>query len=405
MKLSNFIALRYLFAKKSHNVINIISIISAAGIAIGCAALVIILSVYNGFDSLVRSLYNSYTPDLLITPAQGKVFSLDNEVFNSIRSDEKVVAFCPVLEENVFLMYGENSSVATAKGVDSIYQQVTGLTNYLTEGNFELKYGDINQVVIGRTLAMELGLRSTFLTPLEVFFPSRNAEISLLNPLESLKKERLYPAGVLSLEQNFDKKYLFMPIEALKELLEYDNQLSSIELYLDKSVISKKQVVTNGYKNKIASLLGDEYVVKNKQEQNEQVYKILSYEKIAIYAILLFVMIIISCNIFSSLSMLIIEKRDDIDTLRSLGAEDGMIKKIFVTEGCLISLCGVVIGVVVGILVCVLQQQLGIVKMPGNFIVDAYPVVLQLSDILIIIGGVGLIGYLTAIITRAINYT
>ncbi|MDD2292773.1 MAG: FtsX-like permease family protein [Bacteroidales bacterium] len=405
MNLSNFIAKRYLFAKKSHNVINIISIISAAGIAIGCAALVIILSVYNGFDSIVRSLYNSYTPDLLITPAEGKVFSPEGDVFDSVRKDKDVLSFCEVLEENVFLMYGERSTVATAKGVDSTYEEASKLKDYLIEGEFDLKYGTMNQVVIGRTLALELGLRATFLTPLEVYFPSRSTEISLLNPMESLHKERLYPSGVISLEQNFDKKYIFMPIEALEDLLEYDGQVSSVEIYLQPNALSRKGLATKNFQRKIAKMLGDKYVVKNKQEQNEQVYKLLSYEKIAIYAILLFVMVIISCNIFSSLSMLIIEKKDDIGTLRSLGAEDSLIKKVFVTEGWLISLCGIVAGILTGIVVCVLQQKLGIVKMPGNFIITDYPVKMQLSDILIIILGVGMIGYCTAIITKVLNYT
>lgn len=389
MNLSSYIAKRYLFAKKSHNVINIISIISAAGIAIGCMALIVILSIYNGFDSIVRSLYSSYTPDLVITPAVGKVFSPFGEKFDLLRKDPSVLSFSEVLEENVFLQYGDKHVIATAKGVDSVYEHTTGLKDHIVEGNFDLQFGGINQVVIGRFLAMELGLKTQFVTPLDVYFPSRTGDVSLLNPISSLKRETLYPAGIVSLDQNFDKKYIFIPLASLRNLLEYENEVSAIEINLVSGVSKNIQ-------KKFSEILGSDYVIKNKYQQNESLYKLLSYEKLAIYLILLFIMIIISCNVFSSLSMLIIEKKFDIEILKSMGATDRLIKKIFVTEGWLISFCGIVAGVVLGLVICVVQQQFGIVKMPGNFIIDAYPVVIKFTDILIIVFGVGVIGYLIA---------
>lgn len=403
MNLSTFIARRYLFAKKSHNVINIISGISAAGIAIGCAALVVIMSIYNGFDSIVRTLYSSYTPDLLVTPAEGKVFTTDSEGFEEIRSNAAVLSFCEVLEENVFVTYGDNHIVATARGVDSAYISATGLKDYVVEGNFELELGDLKQVVIGYTLAQELGLRIAFVTPLDVYFPSRTADVSRVNPFASLRSERLYPGGIISLDQNFDKKYMFLPVETLRSLLEYENEVTSVEIYADSSVISSNGVVNADFQKKVSAALGDSFTVKNRQQQNESLYKLLSYEKIAIYAILLFVMIIISCNIFGSLSMLIIEKRDDIEILTSMGADERLIKKIFVKEGWMISLLGIVAGIALGLLICLLQQKVGLVKMPGNFIVEYYPVVIRWSDIMIIAGGVGLIGYLAAVVSRAAN--
>ena len=403
MNLSTFIARRYLFAKKSHNVINIISGISAAGIAIGCAALVVIMSIYNGFDSIVRTLYSSYTPDLLVTPAEGKVFTTDSEGFEEIRSNAAVLSFCEVLEENVFVTYGDNHIVATARGVDSAYISATGLKDYVVEGNFELEFGALKQVVIGYTLAQELGLRIAFVTPLDVYFPSRRADVSPVNPFASLRSERLYPGGIISLDQNFDKKYMFLPVETLRSLLEYENEVTSVEIYADSSVISPNGVVNADFQKKVSAALGDSFTVKNRQQQNESLYKLLSYEKIAIYAILLFVMIIISCNIFGSLSMLIIEKRDDIEILKSMGADERLIKKIFVKEGWMISLLGIVAGIALGLLICLLQQKVGLVKMPGNFIVEYYPVVIRWSDILVIAGGVGLIGYLAAVVSRAAN--
>ncbi|MBQ9475983.1 MAG: ABC transporter permease [Bacteroidales bacterium] len=398
MDLSGFIAGRYLFARKSHNVIYIISGISAAGIAIGCAALVIILSIYNGFDGIVRSFNNSYTPDLLVSPSAGKVFAPSEEFLVELRSAEGVRTVCGVIEENVYLKYGERNAVATAKGVDSSYCEVTGLTDFLVEGEFELEYGQLREAVIGRTLALELGLRTSFLTPLEVYFPSRNEEVSLLDPMASLHLVKLHPAGVLSLEQGFDKKYVFVPISALRELLEYENEVSVLEIYADSTRIGENGVVSSAFQKQVEKLAGEGFTVKNRRQQNEMLYKMLSYEKIAIYLILLFVMIIISFNILGSLSMLRIEKQDDMAILEAMGAENGFINRIFLKESLMISALGIIIGVVVGLLVCFLQQRFGFVKMPGNFVVDAYPVVVKALDILLIIAGVGLIGYITALL-------
>jgi ABC-type lipoprotein release transport system permease subunit len=398
MDLSGFIAGRYLFAKKSHNVINIISGISAAGIAIGCAALVIILSIYNGFDGIVRSFNNSYTPDLLVSPVAGKVFTPSDELLEGLKAQEGVRTVSGVLEENVYLKYGERNAVATAKGVDSSYCSVTGLRDFLVEGEFELEYGQLREAVIGRTLALELGLRTSFLTPLEVYFPSRSAEVSLLDPMASLHLVKLHPAGVLSLEQGFDKKYVFVPVSALRELLEYENEVSALEIYADSTRIGENGVVSAALQKEVEKLAGDGFTVKNRRQQNEMLYKMLSYEKIAIYLILLFVMIIISFNILGSLSMLRIEKQDDMAILEAMGAEKGFINRIFLKESLMISALGIIIGIVVGLLVCFLQQRFGFVKMPGNFVVDAYPVVVKWLDILLIIAGVGLIGYLTALL-------
>ncbi|MBO4571888.1 MAG: ABC transporter permease [Bacteroidales bacterium] len=398
MDLSGFIAGRYLFAKKSHNVINIISGISAAGIAIGCAALVIILSIYNGFDGIVRSFNNSYTPDLLVTPKAGKVFTPSDEFLGELKSLEGVRTVCGVIEENVYLKYGDRNAVATAKGVDSSYCSVTGLRDFIVEGEFELEYNALKEAVIGRTLALELGLRTSFLTPLEVYFPSRTEEVSLLDPMASLNMTKLRPSGVLSLEQGFDKKYVFIPLESLRELLEYENEVSALEIYADSTRIGENGVVAQALQKRISALAGDDFTVKNRRQQNEMLYKMLSYEKIAIYLILLFVMIIISFNILGSLSMLRIEKQDDMAILEAMGAEKRFINRIFLKESLMISALGIIVGVVVGLLVCFLQQRFGFVKMPGNFVVDAYPVVVKVLDILLIIAGVGLIGYITALL-------
>ena len=402
MKLSRFIARRYLFAKKSHNVINIISIISAAGIAIGCAALVIILSVYNGFDGVVRDLNDAATADVLVTPVRGKVFVPD-ERFDAFREDPRVKAVCGVLEESVFVQYGDRNKVVVARGVDSLYEQVTALRDHLVEGDFSLTFGDLNQVVLGRLVAMELGVRTTFLQPLTAWFPSRTRQVDLLNPLASLRQEKLHPAGIVSLEQNFDQKYLFMPLPALRELLEYQDEVSSIEIYLTPQGLDRKGMASREVLSQLKASLGDDFLVRDRQQQNTTLYKLLIYEKVAIYLILLFVMLIISFNIYGSLSMLIIEKRDDIATLQAMGADDALVGKIFVREGWMISLLGIAVGVGIGLLVCLLQQHYGFVKMPGNFVVDAYPVVVQPLDIVLVVVGVAFIGWLISLLTRRIT--
>ena len=399
MRLSRFIAWRYLFAKKSHNVINIISIISAAGIAVGCAALVVILSIYNGFDSIVRDLNDSHTADVMISPATGKVFTLDDR-FAFLHDDSRVAVSCGVLEESVFVQYGERNKVVTAKGVDSLYERVTGLRDYVVEGEFSLAFGDLNQVVLGRTVALELGARPAFLQPILAWFPSRTQQVDLLNPLGSLRQVKLHPAGIVSLEQNFDQKYLIMPLDALRELLEYDDEVSAVEIYLKPDALNRHGLAPRSFLSQVQDKLGPDFRVRDRQQQNTTLYKLLKYEKIAIYLILLFVMLIVSFNIYGSLSMLIIEKRDDIATLRAMGADDALVGQIFTREGWLISLLGIFSGVAIGLLICWAQQRFGLVKMPGNFVVDAYPVVVQAADILLIIAGVALIGWLISLLTR-----
>ena len=401
MNLPGFIARRYLFARKSHNVINIVSGISAAGIATGCAALIIILSIYNGFDTIIRSLSDSHTPDLLVQSADGRRFD-PAEPVAALNGEPGVRTTCGTLEEKVYLRYGDRQCVAQAKGVDAEYQEVTGLQDYLTEGTFTLMDSTGRAgAVIGRTLALELGLRPVFLTPLEVWFPSRTAEIQLLDPYSALHREVLEPKGIVSLEQGFDKKYVFVPLTTLRTLLEEPQNVSAVEVYFNPEALSRNGLVPAAQQKRIAAALGDRFTLKNRHQQNDTIYKLLSYEKIAIYAILLFIVLIISCNIFGSLSMLVIEKQADVKILESMGADRKLTHSIFVREGWYISLLGVAIGTAVGLLVCFVQQRFGIVKMPGNFVIDAYPVVVRLQDVLITVGAVSLIGWLAARLARA----
>ena len=325
MKLPLFIARRYLFAKKSHNVINIISLISAIGIGLGTAALIIILSVYNGFEGLVKDLYATHESDLLITPANGKSFVPQGEAFKKMRTDSRVKAFCEVVEENIFIKYGNQESVATIRGIDSTFTSVTRLREFIREGSFSLYHGEIPEAVLGRTLASNLGLRVHFVEPLYLYFPSRYRSVSLINPASALNQERVFPSGIFAIEQQFDKKYIFVSISVARNLLEYDNEVTSVELYLNnEGDVYKAQ-------REFKELLGDDYHIKDRYQQNETLYKMMKSEKLSIYIILFFILIVISCNLFGSLSMLIIEKSEDAVTLKSLGATEALIKRVFVT--------------------------------------------------------------------------
>ena len=398
MRLAPFIAKRYIFAKKSHNVINIISAISAIGMAIGTAALIIIMSVYNGFDSLIRSMMGNVEPDLLIIPVSGKVFVPEGEVYDWIYDQEAVASMSCVLQEQVFINYDGKQGLAKAKGVDWIYEEETPLREHLVEGEFRLHKGDIPLAAVGASLAYELGLSPRFLAPVEVYFPARDRKISTSNPFASLESIKVWPSCTFAVNADVDSELMILPIEKMRELLEYDDEVSAIELRLTTGTGEKEAA---RLQEEISARLGSGFNVKDRFQQNESLYKMMKYEKAAIYMILLFVIIIIAFNIFGSLSMLIIEKKSDIETLRSLGAQDSLIRRIFVLEGWLISLIGMGAGLVVGIAFSLLQQHFGFIKMPGHFTVQAYPIIISFSDILLTIAGVAVIGYIIAMLPTA----
>lgn len=400
MHLPSFIAWRYLFAKKSHNVINIISLISTLGIVLGTMALIIVLSVYNGFQSIVDNLYSKYEADLVILPASGKTFNVDQR-FVEIKADTNILAFSEVIEENIFTTYDTRQSIATIKGIDHEYEQTTPLSNYLVEGEFKLKQGEINQCVLGLGLSRELGVRTSFISPLEIYFPRRNGQILSMNPATALNKVVVFPSGIISIQQSFDNNFLFAPIESARKLLEYaENEVSYIELRL------KDPEQYGNVQKSISKLLDKDLVIRNRYQQNETVYKMMKYEKIVIYMILLFIILVITCNIFGSLSMLIIEKKNDIETLRSMGATPNLIRKIFLLEGWFISLFGTIIGLVLGLLIALAQQHFKIISMPGNFIIDHYPMIVMWQDVGLVFIGTAIIGLLvTSLPARTMKFS
>ena len=395
MRLAPFIAGRYLFAKKSHNVINIISAISAIGMAIGTAALIIILSVYNGFDSLIKSMMSNVEPDLLITPATGKVFVPEGETYDWIYDQPSVASMCCILQEQVFISYDGKQSLATAKGVDWVYEDESPLRNHLAEGEFKLHRGDIPLAAVGASMAYELGLSPRFLAPIEIFYPARTRKISMANPLSSIEAIKVWPSCTFAVNNDIDSELMILPIEKMRELLEYNDEVSAVEIRLAEGT-DRKELAR--LQQEISARLGDGFKVKDRFQQNESLYKMMKYEKAAIYMILIFVIIIIAFNIFGSLSMLIIEKKQDIETLRYLGAQESLIRRIFILEGWMISLAGLGAGLVLGVGFSLLQQHFGFIKMPGHFVVQAYPIIVSWSDILLTSAGVAVVGYLIALL-------
>lgn len=395
MHLPLFIARRYLFAKKSHNVINIISAISAVGMAIGTAALIIILSIYNGFDELVKSTLSNVEPDILITPAKGKVFIPNSETFDRIRQNPLIDEYDLILQENVFVDYDGHQGIAKAKGVDSAFEAESPLAEHITNGEFSLHKGQLPQMVVGAGLAYKMGMNPAFLASAELYFPIRDRNFSLANPAASIETVRMRPSGIFSVNQQIDDDLMIVPIEEMRKLLGYEEEVSGVEIRLAEGSTAKD--IRSAIKH-IQKELGPEFKVLDRFRQNPSLYKMMRYEKAAIFLILIFVIIIIALNIFGSITMLIIEKKDDIETYRSLGATDKMLRRTFTLEGWLISLLGLAAGLVIGIGFSLAQQHFGFIKMPGSFLVNAYPVILQWQDVLATIAGVALIGYIIALL-------
>ena len=394
MRVAPFIALRYLFAKKSHNVINIISAISAIGMAIGTAALIIILSVYNGFDALIKSMMSNVEPDFLIVPSSGKTFVPEEQAFNMIYDQPEVKSMCCILQDQVFINYDGKQRIAKAKGVDWIYESESTLGDCMVKGEFKLHKGDIQMAAVGVGMAYEMGMDPAFLSPIEVYYPTRTRKISMTNPAASIEYIKVWPSGTFSINADTDRELMILPIAKMQELLEYESDVvSGIEIRLADGTSGKQ---ARKLQKKMSQILGDEYIVKDRYQQNESLYKMMKYEKAAIFMILIFVVIIIAFNIFGSLSMLIIEKEGDIRTLKSLGAKDSLINKIFILEGWMISLAGLAGGLLIGISFALLQQHFGFIKMPGHFVVQAYPVILSWSDVLLTTAGVATVGYVIA---------
>ena len=386
------IARRYLFSKKSHNAINIISGISAAGVAIGAMALVCVLSVFNGFESLITDMFSSFDPDLKITLTQEKTFDINSNEFYQLKKMKSVAFFTEVVEENALLRFKDKQMPATIKGVSSDFEKMTHIDSIMYDGKFILYDGAFQRAVPGVGVAGTLGFGAHFIDPLYIYAPKRTSKINLLRPENSFNQVGTFVSGIFSVKQlQYDDHYVLVSIELARDLFEYDKtKVSSVELKLAAGV--KQSEV----QKQIQKLLGDRFQVKNRYEQQESFFKIMKIEKWITYLILCFILLIASFNIIGSLSMLIIDKKADIETLRSLGANNQLIKQIFLFEGWLISLVGAFGGIGIGTILCLLQEHLGFVKLGTGYVVDAYPVVTNVMDIGLVFITVICMGFLAA---------
>ena len=392
MNLSFYIARRYLLGKKSQNAINIISGISILGVTTGTMALVIVLSVFNGFDLVVKSLFNSFDPDIKVSSAEGKTFVIHPSEKDAILALPGVLAVSEVLEENVLLLYGDKQHIATIKGVDESFRNVSGLDSMVYEGSMKLKDKNRSYAVVGQGVAYSLRVGLSFIDPLYVYTIDRKARINMSQPEEAIRRDYLYPSGIFSIEQEYDSRYVICPIEFVRELLSYPKEISFLEIKLD------PQFPPDRVQDEVIHILGEELQVKNRQQQNALFYRVMKSEKWAIFLILTFILIIASFNIIGSLSMLIIDKKRDIVTLRNMGANNRLIERIFLVEGWLISLVGSIAGITLGTTISWIQQRFGVIKLTGSgtFVIDAYPVQIEPPDIFLVWATVLVIGWIAA---------
>ena len=386
-----YIAKRYLIAKKSHNAINIIASISLAGIAVGTMALIVVLSVFNGFDNVVKSLINSFNPDLKVILAEGKTFAPDATQLNRIRSIQGIAALATALEEKALLRYDERQTVAIVKGVSENYTGVSGIDSMMAAGEFRLSDQNQSYAIIGQGINVFLNVMLNSPRQMGIYVPKRAGKVSL-DPERSINRKFLSVSGVFMIEQDYDSKYIIVPLSFAQDLFEYPGRLTALEIKLDPGANAKK------IRQEVQLALGNDFLVQNRYQQNEVFYKTMQMEKWAIFLILMFILIVASFNIIGTLTMLILEKRTDILTLRNLGASTRVIKRIFLFEGWLVSVGGALAGLAAGLLICWLQIRFEPIKLQGSgtFIIDAYPVLVKAADVAATGITVILIGFLAA---------
>ncbi len=363
------------------------------GVTVGTIALVVVLSVFNGFEELVRSLFNSFNPDLQVTAKKGKIMDIDSLPVQEIKKIPGVVHLTEVLEENALIRYNNRQYIATIKGVGHEYRQMSGVDTMIIDGSFVLEDEKRSFAVVGAGIAYSLGLNlRDFSQQLNVYVPKRTQTGITINPKSAFNHRVIMPAGVFSVQQEFDTKYIIVPLDFARQILNYSSQITSIEIGLDKNAR------TGNIQEQLEKLLGENYEVKDRFQQQEMLYKIMKSEKWAIFLILSFILVIATFNVIGSLSMLIIDKKKDITILWSMGANIRTIRRIFIMEGLLITFTGALAGVIIGTLICWLQQTFGFIPIQtgASFVVSAYPVKIEATDIFMVMITVFIIGILTA---------
>ncbi|MDL2296825.1 FtsX-like permease family protein [Bacteroidales bacterium OttesenSCG-928-B11] len=378
---SFFIAWRYLFSKKKHNIVNIISIISTVGIAVSAAALIVVLSVFNGIEGVITDSFNSFNPDLRITPTRGKEIAVDSFPFQKIKNLNHVASIHEIVSDLALVTYKEQQVLARIKGVNSQYVEERNMEELLIDGDFALAGGGMNFGVCGAGMAAFLQLYLDEIEPLKVYYPKRTKK-NLANAVDAFYERNLIPGGVFATFTNYDDEYLFCNIEFARTLMDYHGLCTSVELFVSKE--NKLESV----RETVQDILGDNYIVQDKFQQEELLFKTMKSEKMMIFLILVFVLVIAAFNIISTMGMLIIEKKDDLRILASLGANRRFISRIFILEGLVISFLGGLAGMLFGALICFIQDTFHLISYgnaEGFYIIDHYPVDLQGGDFLIVL--------------------
>lgn len=369
--------------------------LSACGIAVATMAMICALSVFNGFTMIATLTFSNFDPDLTISPAKGKVFDPTNPIVQNALKIEGIEAVSENLEENALLRYDERQTPILLKGISQNYDTIANIKKIIIDGEYVLRDGDFDFAIVGAGLASQLRIRPNALSPLEIYMPKRNERVNLANPSGAFVQHDAYTAGIFALNQaKYDEQTLIVSIELVRELLRYENEVSTLCIKV-KDGVSIKDV-----QKQLQNLLGNDYKVKDRFEQQESTYKMVNIEKWVTYLILVIIVAIAAFNLVGPLSMLIIEKKEDISILQSMGADKKLICKIFMFEGWLITLVGVISGLVIGLVVCLLQQYLGLVKLgtdPGAFVIDAYPVLVEVTDVIIVAVTVLLVGLLAVL--------
>jgi lipoprotein-releasing system permease protein len=388
-----YIAKRYLIAKKSHNIINIISVISVIGLMVGTGALIIVLSVFNGFEDLVLGLFNSFNPDLKVTVVEGKTFTLSEEQSRKIKQIPGIAFVVETVEENALARFGDKQCIVMMQGVEEDFIKMTPLDSFMLNGRYTLGSSNKPAAVIGAGVAYYLGIYpEDFSVPMSLYLPKRTRKTLTGTPDQSFNIQPVHVAGVFAIQQEFDLSYVIVPISLARDLLEYKDEISFLEIGLKPG--ADQAAVIQG----IRAVTGSGFEVKDHYQQQALLYRVYKSEKWAVFFILTLILVIAAFNMIGSLSMLIVDKKKDIAVLWSLGAGKSQIRKIFFTEGIMISLAGGLLGLFLGGLICLLQQEFGLLRLgggEGNYIVDAYPVKVQLLDFVYVMITVIMIGAAT----------
>lgn len=393
MNLPFYIARRYLFSKKKHNAINIISGISVCGVALATLALVCTLSVFNGFQDMVAGFFTAFDPELKITIREGKVFDPRESRIRQVRALPEIDVWTETLEENAMVQYKDRQAMAVIKGVEDNFEQLTSIDSLLYgTGRFVLNDSLVDYGFMGVELMSELGTGIQFVDPLLVYAPKRNVRVNIANPTAAFNREYLFsPGAIFAVNQKkYDSRYILTSLGFARRLFNYDTEVSAIELKL------KPGFGVDAVQKKIKHILGDRFVVQNRYEQQADVFRIMEIEKLISYLFLTFILVIACFNVIGSLSMLILDKREDVETLRNLGADERLVLSIFLFEGWLISVFGATVGIVLGLLLCFLQQHFGLISLGGGngaFVVDAYPVSVHVIDIVLVFVTVIAVGF------------